>query len=200
MLGARGTWALCRALIVRAECGRPVQNLDISLAVGEASAVTAIDPFSWLVRKGEMAQRVRDFDWASTELGEPVTWPASLKASVNLCLASGYPMYVWWGPSLINIYNDAYVPIAGPAKHPRCFGRPAEETWPEIWPVLEEFVEEVRRTGQAVWREELLMPVQRNGQREDAYFTFSFNPVPGDDGSFQGIACICHEVTGRIKS
>ncbi|RZA07257.1 MAG: PAS domain-containing protein, partial [Proteobacteria bacterium] len=175
-----------------------MKNLSIPPSADAVIPEGGIDPFGWLVRKGEMAQRMRTFDWASTELGAPASWPAGLKASVNLCLASGYPMYVWWGPSLINIYNDAYVPIAGPLKHPRCFGRPAEETWPEIWPVLEGFVDEVRRTGQSVWREELLMPVQRNGHREDAYFTFSFNPVPGDDGSFQGVACICHEVTSRI--
>jgi hypothetical protein len=36
-------------------------------------------------------------------------------------------MFVWWGEPLINIYNDAYVPMLG-KRHPRAFGRPARDS------------------------------------------------------------------------
>ena len=61
-------------------------------------------------------------------------------------------MFVWWGPHLINLYNDAYGPILG-RRHPDALGRPAREIWSEIWPVVGPQAEAltirlVPRTGQ----------------------------------------------------
>ena len=82
-----------------------------------------------------MAERVRSFDWASTPLGPMEAWPQALKVAVGICLNSRFPMFVWWGPDLINIYNDAYIPVLG-RRHPDALGRPARSTWAEIWPVV----------------------------------------------------------------
>ena len=57
---------------------------------------------------GEMERRIRDVDWSKTPLGPEEWWPASLKTAVRIMLDSRYPMFVWWGDRLINIYNDAY--------------------------------------------------------------------------------------------
>ena len=59
---------------------------------------------------GEMAERVRAFDWAATPLGPLESWPQSLLVAVGICLNSRFPTFVWWGPELINIHNDAYAP------------------------------------------------------------------------------------------
>ena len=61
---------------------------------------------------GEMARRVRNLDWSRTALGAGETWAPSLKLSVAMVLASGFPMAIRWGPELILIYNDAYRPEA----------------------------------------------------------------------------------------
>ena len=50
------------------------------------------------LRAGDMRARVRDFDWAATPLGPRGGWPAALTWSVDLVLASGFPMTVRWGP------------------------------------------------------------------------------------------------------
>ncbi|HZN65479.1 MAG TPA: hypothetical protein VFB66_09265, partial [Tepidisphaeraceae bacterium] len=60
-----------------------------------------------------MAALVRSKDWAATPLGPMGQWPQSLRTAVGICLQSRFPMFVWWGPRLINIYNDAYAPILG---------------------------------------------------------------------------------------
>ena len=70
-----------------------------------------------------MAERVRAFDWASTPLGPMDRWPQSLATAVGICMNSRFPMFVWWGSQLINIYNDAYIPILG-KRHPEALGRP----------------------------------------------------------------------------
>ena len=38
------------------------------------------------------------------------SWPQSLRTAVDLCLGSAFPCLVWWGPILIQLYNDAAVP------------------------------------------------------------------------------------------
>ena len=54
-----------------------------------------------------MAQRIRTHDWGATPLGPQETWPQSLKSAVEICLASGFPNFIFWGPELIMLYNDA---------------------------------------------------------------------------------------------
>ncbi len=60
-----------------------------------------------------MRARCRAFDWSSTPLGPAEHWPTSLRATVAMLLASKHPMFLWWGPDLIQIYNDAYHPSPG---------------------------------------------------------------------------------------
>src|SRR4029079_7740881 len=84
---------------------------------------------------GQMSARVAAFDWARTPLGPRDAWPAELRIAVDICLSSRFPMFVWWGPQLINIYNDAYIPVLG-KRHPIAFGQPAKHTWNEIWDVV----------------------------------------------------------------
>ena len=55
----------------------------------------------------EMARLMTAVDWGHTPLGPPDAWPQSLKTSVSIVLGSRYPMFVWWGPQLLNFYNDA---------------------------------------------------------------------------------------------
>lgn len=75
----------------------------------------------FLTGGGEMGQRIRSFDWAASPLGPFESWQSSLKTTVRLMLNSRYPMFLWWGPEYINLYNDAYIPVLG-ARHPRALG------------------------------------------------------------------------------
>ncbi len=68
-----------------------------------------------------MRERVRDYDWATTSLGTMADWPQSLRTAVDMMLASGVPMCIYWGPERIQFYNDAFAPILGP-RHPGTLG------------------------------------------------------------------------------
>src|SRR6476659_2406211 len=90
---------------------------------------------------GEMAERCRAFDWAATALGPPSTWSQSLRTMADAVLASRNPMLLFWGPELIQIYNDACRPslglAAGPqARHPRALGMRAADFWTDVWEVV----------------------------------------------------------------
>ena len=63
---------------------------------------------------GEMGALVRALDWAATPLGPPEIWPQSLRTTVRLMLNTRHPMFIWWGPELIQFYNDAYRQTMGP--------------------------------------------------------------------------------------
>lgn len=80
---------------------------------------------------GEMAERIRAFDWSLTELGRIDTWPGSLCSAVQLLLASPLPMVMLWGRPGYMIYNDAYSRFAG-GRHPYLLGSPVELGWPEV--------------------------------------------------------------------
>ena len=81
----------------------------------EKNTVTRSPEF--LLGGGEMGERIRNYDWTNTPLGDPENWEQSLKTCVRIMLTSPQPMFVWWGNELINIYNDAYRFVMG-EKHP----------------------------------------------------------------------------------
>ena len=146
-----------------------------------------------------MAARVAAFDWAATPLGPREDWPASLRSSLRLILDSRFPMFLWWGPELINLYNDAYVAVLGD-RHPEALGQPAREIWREIWDTIGPEAEEVLRTGQPSWKEVQPYMLERFGYLEETYFTFSFSAIADESGAIRGLFCACVEETQRVLS
>lgn len=146
---------------------------------------------------GLMGQLIREKDWEQTALGHPSVWPQSLKTCVRIVLTSRQPMFVWWGKELINIYNDAYLSIVG-GKHPQSLGQPASEVWKEIWDEAGARASVVMNENRGTYDEALLLLMERNGYTEETYYTFSYSPVPGDDGTTQGIICANTDDTDRI--
>src|SRR5215204_4673430 len=70
-------------------------------------------PHAVFVGNSEMAARCRDFPWEQTLLGPVEQWPKSLRSMVSTLLEARNPMFLWWGPDLIQFYNDAYRPSLG---------------------------------------------------------------------------------------
>ena len=51
-----------------------------------------------------MGARIRAFDWSATTLGPTDSWPRSLRAVVELMLASRQPTYIGWGSEVISLF------------------------------------------------------------------------------------------------
>jgi signal transduction histidine kinase len=145
---------------------------------------------------GEMGERIRNFDWTGTPLGNPETWEHGLKTCVRIVLTSAQPMLVWWGPSLINIYNDSYAEFMG-KKHPAGLGAKAADVWKDAWDILLPRIERVQR-NEGTCDEALLFILDRKGYHEEAYVSFCYSPVQGDDGTVNGLFCACSDNTERI--
>ncbi|WP_188112961.1 SpoIIE family protein phosphatase [Mycobacterium simiae] len=162
----------------------------------EAAAAGTVPPF---VGDSEMAARMAAFDWSGSVLGPVADWPPSLRTAVGICLSSRYPMAIWWGPELVLMYNDAWAPIPGPAKHP-AHGRPGAQVWPEVWHIIGAQLNSVLETGKATFSADQLLPISRLGYLEEAYFTYSYSAIRDETGAAGGVFTAVTETTQQIVS
>ncbi len=151
----------------------------------------------FLLGGGEMGARIRAFNWSAHPLGPPEHWPQSLKIVVRIMLTSRYAMWLGWGPEFYFFCNDAYLPTVG-LKESWVLGASARKVWAEIWQDIGPRAESVVETGNATWDESLLLFLERSGYAEETYHTFSYSPVPRDDGAIGGMLCVVTEETERV--
>ena len=156
----------------------------------------------YLAGGGEMGQLIRSFDWGKTALGEPAGWSQNLLTTLNIMLNSKFPMFLWWGPELIQFYNDAYRPSLGAVgiRHPQALGQRGEDCWPEIWPIVKPMIDQVLSGGEATLNENQLIPINKNGKIENTYWTFSYSKVIDETGNPAGVLSICYDSTQNMVS
>ncbi len=145
----------------------------------------------------DMAARIAAHRWQDTPLGAREEWPPSLRTAVQICLHSRFPMYLWWGPDQILLYNDAYAPLLG-RHHPAALGRAAAAVWSRAWPDLAEQARAVLERGESTWFERGMWLLRRGGNTEQAWFTWSQSPLFDDHGRIAGLLCTCVEDTGHV--
>lgn len=157
---------------------------------------SATDYTKLLPQGGEMGTRIREFNWNEHPLGPIESWQPELTMSMSTALNSGFPTLIMWDKELYILYNDAFSKFLGTdGKHPYILGKRADEIWIEH--------EEIRTmlrdayNGKSIYRENVHFPMDRNGTREDAYWTFSYSPIfcgsePG------GVLVICNETTAQV--
>ncbi|MDR3566959.1 MAG: PAS domain-containing protein [Syntrophobacteraceae bacterium] len=153
----------------------------------------------FLAGGGEMAERIRAFDWSKTVVGNTDTWSPALQRMTRFLLANRFPMLLWWGPQYISIYNDAYRPVLG-EKHPWALGQPVSECWKENWSVLQPLIDTPFSGGPATWNEDLCLELNRHGYVEEAHFTIAYSPVPDETaaGGIGGVLATVHEISEKI--
>ena len=163
------------------------------------SATASLD---FIAGGGEMGALMRTHDWSSSPLGPPQAWPQSLRTAVRLLLNTGHPMYIFWGHDGACLYNDAYRQSIGPERHPNSLGHPVREVWAEIWDVIRPQIDQVMSGRGATWHVNHLIPITRNGRREDVYWTYSYGPI--DDANapngIGGVLVVCTETTETVQA
>ncbi len=142
---------------------------------------------------------MRALDWSRTGLGEPASWPQSLRTVVRILLTSRFAMWMAWGKDLTFFCNDAYLPTTG-VKRDWVLGERSDRVWAEIWPDIGPRIDHVLTTGEATWDEALPLYLERSGFIEETYHTFSYSPLADDSGETVGMLCVVAEVTERVIS
>ncbi len=154
-------------------------------------------PEWWSPRESEVSQLLRQTDWSGTPFGPRAAWPKVLLNAVQLLIDTPTSAILFWGRDKLQIYNDGYIEIMGP-RHPKYFGAPYRECWPDTYPHINPWMERVMETGEVLKIEKALFAVTRHGFYEEAFFTFTFSPLRDDDGVIRGIFQPCIEVTGTV--
>jgi PAS domain S-box-containing protein len=166
-----------------------------SARTGLAGAGSELDGL--FLGNSELAGLMRFHDWGDSPLGLPASWPQSLKTAIRIMLTSRQPIWIGWGPELIYLYNDPYKSIIG-GKHPWALGRPASDVWREIWSDIGPMLAMAMRGHAGTYVEAQLLIMERNGYLEETYYTFSYSPIPADDGTAGGIFCANTDDTQRV--
>jgi len=148
---------------------------------------------------GATGELFRSIDWSQSPLGPKEAWATSLKNTLNTVFHSQHPMYLWWGPELIQFYNDAYLPSLGSGKHPKEMGRRGRDCSPEMWPIIGPQIEGVLQRGEATYHQNQLIPIFRNGSIEDVYWTYGYSPVFDDELLIAGVLVVCTETTHSVN-
>ena len=112
-------------------------------------------------------------------------WPQQLQIAVNIMLGASEAIGIYWGSEHTLLYNDAWRKLIGD-KHPNALGQPAREVFPEIWETIEPIFESVMDETSAAKKRERRLPLDRGEEMENAWFDYSFNPIPVADGSIGG--------------
>jgi signal transduction histidine kinase/ActR/RegA family two-component response regulator len=136
--------------------------------------------------------------WENIAVGPVASWPFSLKLAVRTLLDCQLPMYLAWGDSYTQFFNDAYVPILG-EKVEGALGGDARATWPEIWPVIGPMWEGVKR-GEPVGSDNLALTINRYGYFETCWFNYSYSPVYSEQHKVEGVLVTFVETTGKVMA
>jgi PAS domain-containing protein len=161
-----------------------------------------VDRAGFLAGGGEMGALIRAHPWADTPLGAAESWPQGLKTAVRMALTTRHPIFIFWGPEHVCLYNDGYRHSLGPEKHPSMLGARGRDAWTEIWPIIGPQIEQVMSGGGATWHENQLVPIIRHGVLEDVYWTYSYGPIDeatAPDG-IGGVLVICTETTAQVMA
>jgi len=146
---------------------------------------------------GECGALVQAHDWGATPLGPIASWPAPLKTATAICLEAHSATCVFWGPDLVALYNDAFARLFG-AEHPAAMGTSLREIRHEVGDRIEPVVRGVLETGRAAGADDQPLPLERDGVRRHAWFTFSFGPIRDATGAVAGVYAAAHETTERV--
>ncbi|WP_333573695.1 PAS domain-containing protein [Sphingomonas sp.] len=154
-------------------------------------------PLRFLDHGGDMAERIRTFDWTGHPFGPPETWCEPLRITVDMMLASRFPKALYWGPEYRLLYNDAWAPVPAD-RHPWALGRPGSEVWADIWDVVGPQMDEVVATGRGFAVYDQLLRIVRDGVPRDSWWNYSFTPVRDSDGRVLGILNQGNETTRMV--
>ena len=172
--------------------------VKINRGTVDLNAMSGDSELWFLEGGGDMGALMRAHDWSTSPLGPPERWPPAMRSYVSLMLGSKFPMFAAWGDDLGFIYNDAYVPVLG-NKHPRALGRRFHDIWSEIWSDISPLID-ATLAGEAVYRDDLPLVMNRKGFDEQTWFTFSYSPMREEGGAIAGMFCACTETTRQVTA
>jgi PAS domain S-box-containing protein len=157
------------------------------------------NPEGLIRSRNRMAELIRTHDWSSTPLGPIEDWSEALLLSANLMLSCAFPSLVFWGKELVQLYNDAFIPLLA-ERHPSGLGQAAEECWWDAWQIVGPNLKRVMNEGDTVFHENTVVPILRDGRLQDIRWTYSYSPIFGKGGETLGVLVVCQDITREMTA
>jgi PAS domain S-box-containing protein len=158
---------------------------------------TASNIVSSIRGSSRMAEVIRKYEWSLTPLGPLEDWPENLLLSTNLMLACAFPSLVFWSKELVQLYNDAFIPLLA-ERHPSGLGKTAGQFWWDAWHIVGPNLKRVMDDGETVFHENAVVPIVRNGRLQDIQWTYSYSPIFGVSREVLGVFVVCQDVTSEV--
>ncbi len=146
-----------------------------------------------------MAEVIRARDWSLTPLGPIEDWSEALLLSANLMLSCAFPSLVFWGKELLQLYNDAFIPLLA-ERHPSGLGQAAQECWWDAWQIVGPDLKRVMNDGETVFHENTVVPIVRDGRLQDVRWTYSYSPIFAAGRDALGVFVVCQDVTREVTA
>lgn len=160
---------------------------------------TESNPEGLIHGNSRMAEVIRTHDWSLTALGRIEDWPENLLCSANLMLACAFPSLIFWGKKLVQLYNDAFIPLLA-ERHPSGLGQTAQECWWDAWQIVGPNLERAVNDGETVFHENAVVPIVRDGTLQDIRWTYSYSPIFGAGEDALGVFVVCQDVTREVTA
>lgn len=151
----------------------------------------------WPSADGEIAARIRRFDWGATSLGPTHTWPSTLRTIVDLALASRAPLLILWGSDLIQIPNDAFASLLSTTRID-CLGHPYVDCWPLTWSEHAREFSQVM-SGATTEGPSVSLVLRRDDREGEIAITTSFSPVCDESGEVAGVLGVTSDSTECLR-
>src|SRR5271170_1690803 len=146
-----------------------------------------------------MAEAIRTHDWNLSPLGPIEDWSEALRMSANLMLSCAFPSLVFWSEELVQLYNDAFIPLLA-ERHPSGLGQRAQECWSDAWHIVGPNLKRVMNDGETVFHENTVVPIVRDGRLQDIRWTYSYSPIFGAGGDALGVLVVCQDITREMTA
>ncbi|KAL2135582.1 hypothetical protein VTI74DRAFT_7858 [Chaetomium olivicolor] len=126
---------------------------------------------------------INSVDWAATPLGPMSSWHRKLDETVNQILVDSRPIAIYWGPSYITIYNEAFSKLCG-SKHPAMLGMSVQDAWAEAGQRLKNTMSSISPNHKGAVEDEWRFFVERESEveggppwLEETYLKWSIIPI-----------------------
>src|SRR5271154_5377023 len=160
---------------------------------------TESNPEGLIRSSGRMAELIRTHNWSSIPLGPIEDWSEALLLSANLMLSCAFPSLVFWGKELVQLYNDAFIPLLA-ERHPSGLGQTAKECWGDAWQIVGPNLKRVMKDGETVFHENTVVPIVRDGRLQDIRWTYSYSPIFGTGRDALGVFVVCQDITREVTA
>lgn len=140
----------------------------------------------FIMSNGEVSRLLRYRISTCPQLGDPGSWPQSLRTAISICLYAPIVSAIYWGPDFILLYNDAYAEVLGD-RHPSALCRPFREVWPEMEHILEGQLKLVLDTGQSFTVKNQKLAYLKSSVVTETFWSYSFTPIFSERDEIGGI-------------